>query len=1035
MKLPEIGVRRPILTVMLFVAILILGVVSLTMLAVDMMPEIEPPSMSVITPWPGASAEDVETKVTQQIENQLSIINNLDELRSTSKENLSVVTCKFKWGTNLDEAANDIRDRLDFARRNLPDDVEDITIFKFNTSMMPVLLYAVSAEESWERLYDIVDDQISDPLKRLPGVGAVQIMGGLRRQIDIRLDRSKLAGYGLTLQDIANALRAENLTLPAGTIKIGTIEYTIRVPGEYQTPDQIKDIVVKRANDAIVYLRDVAQVADSFKEEQRIVEADGRRALIVMVQKRSGANTVQVCDAVRAEMDRLVKTLPPDIKLALVMDSSEFIRQAIQNLTNTVMWGGLFVVLTTFVFLRNIRSSLIIILTIPFSLIIAFVFMFLMGWTINIISLSSLAIAIGMVVDNAVVVLENITRHVERGEKVREASMFGSEEVGLAIAASTLTTVVVFLPLVFLTGITSIFFKQLGAVVTVTLLASLFCALMLTPMLCSRLVRPVSQIMTRAGLFHRLAINSERYFKALEQWYSILLGWALRHRATVILVAIAAFMAAVVLVPLIGSEFIPDHDTGDLPITIELPVGTRVETTASICKKVESIARELAGPGAVQHSYWRCGQSEEGVTTAFGQKEGSHVGMVGLKLVPKLQRSKSAKQIGREVAERISDWPQIVKVQASAADMMQSILLGGGKPLSIEILGNDLQATDRVAKQIQQIAMQVPGAKDPTISRDLGRPELTVRVDRQKAASLGLNISNVIDSLRTLYYGKEATKFRKADKEYDIFMRLDQAQRQSVEDILNSEIITPSGRRIRLDSIATVEETLGPVEIERKDQQRIVKVDIDTYGRTLGEITTDIQRRIESEVFLPAGVSINYAGMVKEQRESFRSLGLMLALGILLVYMVMAGQFESLLDPFVVMFSVPFAFTGVAVALALTKTSLSLMSFIGMVMLVGMVVNNAIVLIDYTNILRARGQSMLEAVQNAGRDRLRPVLITTLTTLLGMLPMATSRGEGSEMWRPLGISVIGGLTVSTLVTLVLVPTVYSIFEQAKRRFS
>lgn len=1027
MKLPELGVRRPVATTMVFVAVFVLGAVSVSKLPVDVMPEIEPPSVSVIAPWPGASAEDVETKVTQPIENQLSIVNNLDEIRSVSKENMSMVTCKFDWGTNLDEASNDIRDRLDFARRYLPDDVEDIALFKFNTSMMPILFYAVSAEESWEKLYDVVDDEIADPLKRLPGVGAVQIMGGLRRQIDIRLRREKLAGYGLTLQDIASALRGENLTLPAGTIKIGTIEYTIRIPGEFETPDEIRDIVLKRSRDAIVYLRDVAEVADSFKDPTRIVEADGKAALMLAVQKRSGANTVAVAEAVRAEIDRLLGRLPADIRVSLVMDTSEFIVTSVQNLAQSVALGGVFVVLTTIAFLRTWRTSLVIVLTIPFSLITAFTFLFLMGWTLNSVSLAALALAIGMVVDNAIVVLENIVSHVERGEKVREAAMFGSEEVGMAIGASTLTTAVVFLPLMFTSGLTGIIFRQLAGVVTVTIVASLLCALSLTPMLCSKLLQPNSAGRGRRGLYEL----GERGFRALENAYARLLSWALGHRGAVIVLAIAALAAAATLVPLVGTEFVPEDDTGNLQVTVELPVGTRVEETAAVSRRAEALAREIAGARAVQAGFYRAGQSEEGFSAALGQKEASHIGVAGLKLVSPLERAKSTKEIGRQIADRLRDWPEVVKVQVTTGNPIDNLLLAGAKPISIEILGNDLAATDRIAREIQKIALETPGAKDPTISRDLGRPELTVRVDRQKAASLGLNVTAVIDSLRTLYYGKDATKFRKGDKEYDIFLRLEPAQRQYVEDLLDTEIVLPGGRRVRLDTIARIEETLGPVEIERKDQERVVKVDVDTYGRSLGEVTADIERRVRREVYVPPAVSIRYAGLVKEQRESFRSLYLVLALSVALVYMVMAGQFESLRDPFIIMFSVPFAFTGVVAALAASGESLSLVSFLGAILLVGTVVNNAIVLVDYTNILRARGQSVFEAVRRAGRQRLRPVLMTTATTILGMVPLALSRGEGSATWKPLGLTVIGGLSVSTLVTLVLVPTVYSLFHAGR----
>ncbi len=1032
MKLPETGVKRPVTTAMLFVAILILGVVSLTMLAVDLMPEIEPPSISVITSWYGASAEDVETKVTRVIENNLSTINNLDELRSTTKEGLSVVTCKFNWGTNLDEASNDIRDKLEFAKRLLSDDVEEPIIFKFNTSMMPIVFYGVTANESWETLYDVLDNEVADPLKRLPGVGAVQIFGGLQRQINIHLDRAKLAGFGLSLQDVERLLRAENLTLPAGTIKIGTVEYIIRVPGEYESPGEIQDIVLRRSNGAIVYLRDVAKVEDAFVEEKRLVAMDGQPAMMLAVQKRSGANTVEVSKVVQQEMERLQKNLPRDVKPFLVGDSSEFIARSINNVSKTVLWGGLFVAVVTFTLLRNIRTSLINLVVIPFSLIIAFAFIFLMGWTLNVMSLAALAIAIGMVVDNATVIVENIVSHIERGEKVREASMFGAEEVGLAVAASTLTTVVVFVPLIFITGITGIMFKQLGGVITITLLASLFCALMLTPMLCSKLLKPVSEVVRR-GLSGRLFNASERGFQAVESAYGRLLGWALRHRAVVIVLAIAFFVGAIVIVPMIGTEFVPEDDTGNLQLTFQLPVGTKVEETAEICRRIEAVGVEIAGSGAIEHRFWRCGESGSGASVAFGGKEGSHIGVVSFKLVPQLERAKSTKQVGRELADRVEDWPEITKLAVSAGNPLAG-LLGGGKPVSIEILGHDLEVTDRLAQQIQAICQRTPGATDVTISRDVGKPELTVHVDRQKAASLGLNITDIAESLRTLFYGKEATKFRQGENEYDIFMRLEQAQRQSTEDIRAAEIVLPGGRRVRLDSIAVVEDTLGPVDIERKNQERLVKVELDTFDRTLGEVVGDIQSAVESELVLPPGVSIEYAGMIKEQRDSFRALALMLALGVVLVYMVMAGQFESLLDPFIVMFSVPFAFTGVSIALALTGTSLSIMSLIGIILLIGTVVNNAIVLIDYINILRARGQSMLEAIQDSGRQRLRPVLITTLTTIFGMLPLAVSRGEGAETWRSLGITVIGGLVVSTMVTLVLVPTVYSLFERGKRKF-
>jgi len=1034
MKLPELGVKRPVTVMMLFLGILLMGLVSVTMLPIDLMPEMEPPAISVLISWFGASAEDVERKVTKYVEKNLSIVNNLDEIRSLSKDNLSMVTCEFEWGTDLDEAANDIRDRLEFAKKDLPDDIEVPIIFKFNTSMFPILFYGVTADESWEKLFDIADDDIAEPLQRVPGVGAVQNFGGIERQVNIRLDRDKLTGYGLTLRDVERVLRAENLSLPAGTLKIGTIEYSLRVPGEYESPAEIENIVLKRHNGAMVYLRDVAEVEDSFKEKRRFVMVDGREGLMVIVQKRSGANTAAVCSRVKKEMEEIKKNLPRDVKVALLMDSSEFIVQSLRNLSETVMWGGFFVVLVSFIFLRNFRMSLVIVLTIPFSLIVAFIIMYVMGYTINMVSLSSLAIAIGMVVDNAVVVLENVVSHVERGEPVRESSMFGASEVGLAITASTFTTVVVFLPLMFVHGITGVIFKQLAVILSGTVLASLFCATTLTPMLCSKFIKPIGEMLPKRRFFRRLYEMSERGFEAIERVYLALLRLALGNKGFVLGVASLAFVGSLMLIPFIGTEFVPETDTGDLSIAYETPVGTRVEETARVGLKILDVLKKVAGEKYIEHGYMRCGESESGLGSAFGFKEGTHVGYASLKLVKKTLRDISTEEIGRRVADEIKSWPSVVKLSVDTGALIDRVLLGGAKPISVEILGHDIDETNKLAAQIKEIVVETRGSKDVTISRDPGKPELSIRVDRQKAASLGLNITDIVQSLRTLFYGKEATKYHEMDEDYDIFMRLSPAQRRSIEDVRSATVTTPSGRKIHLDTIADVVQKLTPVQIDRKDQERIVKVEADTYGRSLGEVMADIERRINKEVEIPPDVRIKYGGMVKEQRESFRDMTMLLLMGIVLVYMVMASQFESLKHPFVVMFSVPFAFVGVLVFLAMTGTTLNIMSFIGVVMLMGIVVNNAIVLIDYTNILRARGLGLMEAVIGAGERRLRPVLITTLTTIFGMTPLALSRGEGSEVWVPLGLTVIGGLLLSSLVTLILVPIIYTMVEaRAERR--
>ncbi|MDD4016938.1 MAG: efflux RND transporter permease subunit [Kiritimatiellae bacterium] len=1029
MRLPELGVKRPIFTLMIFIAILVMGLVSMVRLPVDLFPEVETPSVTVITQWPGASVEDVEGRVTRVIENQLSIVNNLDEVTSRTREGISAITCMFEWGSDLEEAANDIRDRLSIARRYLPDDIEEPIIYKFNSSSMPVLTYAATATESWEKLFDIVEDDLGDALKRLPGVGAVQVYGGLHRQINIDIDPLKLSGYGLTLGQIEETIANENLTLPAGNIKSGIIDYTVRVPGEYEDPDEAKDIVVKRnENGGAVYLRDVAEVSDGFEEPTRLSGANGRQSVIFVVQKRSGANTMKVCKSVAAAVKEYQQFLPQDVKMVNLMDTSDFIRQSLRNVTETLMWGGLFVTLTTFFFLRTIRASLVIVLTIPFSLIIAFFFMFIRGWTINIISLASLSVAIGMVVDNAVVVLENIDSYTRRGVKLREASMYAAGEVGLAIAASTLTTVAVFVPLVFVTGMTGIYFGQLGGIITVTLMASLFCSLLLTPMLASHILKEDRERIGGGWLGRVLYRTSERLFDWIEESYGRLLGWALRWRGLVCMAAFAAFCFSLALFPLIGSEFSPDTDSGDLTVYFELGLGTRVEETSRIGEEVRALGVSMFGKENIVNSRWRCGDSKFGAS-----KQGTHMGRVEFKFIPMDKRDFSARDAGRRLIDALRSRPEFVKTHMSTLNRAMGRFSGSGKPIVIEIMGHDLKETRRVAAEIKALCDRTQGAKDASVSMDDGKPELIVKVDRLKAATLGLNVSDVVETVRTLFYGKEASDFREGENEYWIFMRLKESRRGELADILDSEVVLPNGRRVRMDSIAEVVQELGPLDIERKDQERMVKVEVDYFGRSIGDVTASIKEGIEKEIVLPEATHITYGGMVKEQAEAFADLIGLTVLGLVLVYMVMAAQFESLVYPFVIFLALPFAFSGVLLSLYGFGMTFNMFSFIGIILLVGTGVNNGIVLVDYINTLRARGENMADAIRQSGKQRLRPVLITTLTTVFGMMPLALAGGEGSETWKPMGVTVIGGLTFSTIVTLILVPVLYSLFSRNVRR--
>ena len=1030
MRLPEFGVKFPVTNIMIFSAIIVLGLFSLSRLPIDLMPEIEPPSISVLTVYEGAGAEDVENKVTEVVENNLATISNLDKLTSRSMEGLSVVTCRFNWGTNLDEASNDIRDKLEFAKRSLPDEIETPIVFKFNTANIPILFIGASAKESYPALYHIIDKQLGDSLKKIPGVGAVQLVGALERQINIRIDRTRLEGYHLSVQQIIEKLAAENITLPAGSLKIGYKDYSLRLPGEFSRVSEIKNIIVAQEENKFIYLRDVAEVEDSFKEETMIVRNNGSPGMMLFVQKRSGANTVEVVRRAKEALAKIQKRLPQDIKLTIMMDNSEHILQSIKDLSQTVYWGGFFVILVVYAFLLHIRPSLIIVLSIPFSLIIAFIFMFLFKYSLNIMSLSSLAIAIGMVVDNAIVIVDNIMRHKEKGRAPDEAAIDGAAEVGLAVSASTLTTVVVFLPMIFLSGIVGIMFKQLATIITVTLLASLFTALTFSPMLCSKLLKAMQnqkQLSASKGFYQRFCSSAEKAFLNIELNYARLLDLALKRKGLAIAVSLAVFVVSLLLLPRVGTEFIPEEDTGDLSITVELPAGTRVEETDKVTRMVEEIFRkEIPEATGI---YSRCGQSSSGrFGAAFGRRPGSNIMNVGAKLVSSNQRSRSTKEIAEAIRPKIKKLPGVKRISIQAGSPFARMLFGGGKPVSVEILGHDFLKADEVAYKIKKELEQVSGVVDVTISREMGKPEIQVEVDRLKASSLGLSMSRITDTLRIYFEGKTATKYRQAGDEYDISVRLKENDRASVQDIKNITIASAGGKLVRLSNIARLVYKTGPVEISRQNQERIVKVEANVFRRSLGDVAKDV-RRIIDNMPLPEGFTINLGSDIEEQAKSFRDLILVFLLGGLLVYMVMAAQFESLRDPFIIIFSVPFAFSGVIFGLLFTGITLSVNSFLGLVMLAGIVVNNAIVLVSYINILRKQGLSIHQAITESGKNRLRPVLMTTITTILGMLPLAISRGQGSELWRPLGISIISGLSVSTLITLILVPVLYAVFER------
>ncbi len=1049
MNLPEFGVKKPVTNLMIFSAIIILALYSLSKLGIDMMPEIEPPSISVISTYPGAGSEDVEINVTEELENQLGTTPGLEKITSTSSEGSSLITLKFVWGTNLDEASNDVRDRIDLAKRFLPDIPEEMDnpiIFKFNTANIPIVYFGITAEQSYSELYDLIDKRVGDALRQLPGVGTVQIQGGgMERQVNIWIDRQRLEGYGFSVLDIQNKLKQENITQPVGSLKTGLTDYLIRIPGEFVDPSEINLLILGRRNGNPIYLRDVARIEDSFKEVTSLVRINKHPGIMMMVQKQSGTNTVEVAQRVKKKMDELVKTLPADIKVNVIFDTSEDIINSLDSLKSSVWLGIALVVLVVWFFLRSLVPSLIIALTIPFSLLIAFIYLFLSKGTINTISLSSLAIATGMVVDNAIVVVDNVYRRLERGNRPSEAAIFGTSEMFLAIAASTLTTVVVFMPMLFIPGVVGIIFGGLAIIIVVTLLASLFTATSFTPMLCAKWLR-IDNTNGKSKLFSKFYATSERWFKSWENSYSRALGFSLRHKKLVLIGFSAVFILSLFLIPFVGNEFMPEEDSGDLRLTINLPIGTRIEESDKVAQRIEEILKRDVSEA--KYYYVRSGQVT-GVGRLIGGSSGTHIVSAGAKLVPKQDRKRSVGEVGQALRDRIKLIPGVLRTDISAGNPLGRLITGtGGKAVQLEIIGHSFEQTNILAQKIKSIMEKIPGAVDVSISREANSPELEIDVDREKAASLGLDMSTITATLKTYIQGSTATKYREKGKTYDIYVRLEDFSRTKLEDIENLSIVAPlpedntpfvglealasrqgvNRTQIKLSNIAKIYETSGPDRIERKNRERMVRVQCNAYKRSSGKIVEDLNREI-SKITLPAGITINVGGEAEEQKKAFTDLTLLLVLGIALVYMVMAAQFESLLDPFIIMFAIPFTFIGVILGFVLTQTTLSISTFLGIVMLMGIVVNNAIVLISYIIMLRARGFSMYDAVTVAGKDRLRPVLMTTITTIMGLLPLAISRGEGSEVWQPLGITMIGGLSVSTIVTLLFVPTLYAVFHR------
>ena len=1021
MSLYASAVKRPVMTSLCFVAVIILGLFSYSKLPIDLYPDIDTNTIMVMTYYTGASASDIEQNVSRPLENTLNSVEHLKHITSTSRENVSVITLEFEYGYDIDVLTNDVRDKLDMVSNSLPDEANTPFIFKFSTDMIPILLLSVEANESTPGLYKILDDLVANPLARVDGVGSVSVGGAPEREIYVYVDPIRLEAYNLTVEGIASIIGAENRNIPGGSFDIGNETYSLRVQGEFSNAKQMENIVVGTRNGASIYLRDVARVEDTLQERAQKTFNNNVQGGMIVIQKQSGANSVQISKKVKELLPGIQKTLPSDVKLGVIVDTSDNIINTINSLTETVLYALLFVVIVVFAFLGRWRATIIIVITIPISLIASFIYLFATGNSLNIISLSSLSISIGMVVDDAIVVLENVTTHIERGSDPKQAAVHGTNEVAISVIASTLTLIAVFFPLTLVTGMTGVLFKQLGYMVCIMMIISTTCALSLTPMLCSQLLRLRGA--EKKGLFKKIFIPIESALNSLDSAYARLLDVVVRHKTTTILVCLGIFIGSMTLMKFIGSEFIPVSDNSRLGVTLELPIGARVERAEEISHRLYNEWK--AKYPEIQVMNFTVGQAGDNNTFASLQDNGSHIISMNIRLCNPGERERGIVEIAALMREDLRHYPEfkkaIVNVGGSRGGSMS-----GQATLDYEIYGYDFAETDSVAQRVKRLLLSCKGASDITISRSDYQPEYQVDFDREKLALYGLNLSTAANYLRNRINGSTASYYREDGEEYDIKVMYAPEFRTSLEDIENILIYNSQGQGVRIKDVGKVVERFNPPTIQRKDRERIITVQATVDGVPMSQIVAEMQPKLD-QLDIPTGITVELSGTYEDQQDSFADLAMLGIIIIILVYIVMAAQFESLTYPAIIMTSLLFALSGIILILWATGTNLNIMSMIGAIMLIGIVVKNGIVLIDYIILNRERGLSIRAAVVDAGRSRLRPIIMTALTTILGMVPMAVSQGEGAEMWRPMGIAVIGGLTFSTLLTLLFVPTLYCIF--------
>jgi len=1021
MKLPDFSVPRPVFTTMVTLIVVILGAFSLTRLKIDLLPNIELPTVTVRTEYEGASPEVMERLVTQIVEEVVGTVPGVEEMTSQSSEGASIVRVTFGWGTNIDTAAIDVQSKLQDEISELPEDIIAPRINKFDVASYPVVVLGISSSLDPVDLTQLIEDHIRYRFARLPGVAQADMWGEFKREVRVELDPDRVKALGLSLNQVLEAIRNANLDLPAGKIEQGSFEVTLRAPAEFANLDQIRHTVILKREGAAVTLGQVARVRDTYEKPTRIVRVNGERGIRIALRKQADANTVEVAKGILHEIEEVNRAYP-QVHIVPVINQGNFIERSIANVAQSVLYGGGLSVLVLLFFLRNIRSTLVISLAIPISVIATFALIYFGGFTLNLMTLGGLALGVGMMVDSSVVVLENIFRRRDENlEQPMVAAVEGAREVGGAIVASTITTLVIFLPLVFVRGVAGILFQELSYVIIFSLVCSLLVSLSLLPMLASRLIETPDHLQSRrTPQVERLIAWAGLLLKKLDNGYRNLLQKVLQHRLLTVGVAVGVLAASLLFLPFIGTEVLPPSDEGGGRVTGEMEIGTRLDLLDQQAQKMEaivypSVPEKVSTVISVGSSSWRPSDSSKTE--------------ISLSLVPVSQRRRSnieiANDLRKELSGRIAG--MAIRTRAPQGQFLLERVLGGDEGLTVEIRGFVLATLENLGKQVAGRLAAIAGIADIETSQKAGIPQHEIRVDRDKVADLGLSVRDVTKVLETAVAGSKAGEFRAQGNSYRIFVQLQDVEKRTLDEILDLTLATGGGGQVALRNLVTSEEGFGPILIDRKDQQRLVTVKANVEGRDIGTVAEEVQAVLDT-IPRPAGYELTVAGSFEEQQKAFGELLVSLVLALLLVYMVLACQYESLRDPVVVMASVPVAAVGVLAVLFVTRTTLNLQSFIGCIMLGGIVVNNAILLVDQAGQLVRDGMPVSHAVAEAGRRRLRPILMTTLTTILALLPLALGIGEGADQQAPLARAVVGGLTASTLITLVLIPAVYSLFH-------